>query len=79
MRTDREDGVIHHMYVPVDNFAESAANDLTHAALDPVAKIPEYKACAVAIEGVSPEVGEACAKAPEGGSLRSPSPRVAAA
>ena len=32
------------------HFVEAAANVLTHAALDPVAKIPEYKACAVAIE-----------------------------
>jgi predicted molibdopterin-dependent oxidoreductase YjgC len=32
------------------HFAEAAANMLTIAALDPVAKIPEYKACAVRIE-----------------------------
>jgi predicted molibdopterin-dependent oxidoreductase YjgC len=32
------------------HFAEAAANLLTHAALDPVAKIPEYKVCAVAVE-----------------------------
>jgi len=32
------------------HFAEAAANLLTNAALDPVAKIPEYKVCAVAIE-----------------------------
>jgi predicted molibdopterin-dependent oxidoreductase YjgC len=32
------------------HFAEAAANVLTHAALDPVAKIPEYKVCAVTIE-----------------------------
>ena len=31
------------------HFAESAANLLTNAALDPVAKIPEYKVCAVRI------------------------------
>jgi predicted molibdopterin-dependent oxidoreductase YjgC len=31
------------------HFAEAAANVLTHAALDPVAKIPEYKLCAVAV------------------------------
>ncbi len=29
------------------HFAESAANKLTNAALDPVSKIPEYKVCAV--------------------------------
>jgi formate dehydrogenase major subunit len=32
------------------HFAEAAADVLTHAALDPVAKIPEYKVCAVAVE-----------------------------
>jgi predicted molibdopterin-dependent oxidoreductase YjgC len=32
------------------HFAESAANVLTNPVLDPVAKIPEYKVCAVRIE-----------------------------
>jgi formate dehydrogenase (coenzyme F420) alpha subunit len=32
------------------HYAESAANKLTNSALDPVAKIPELKVCAVAIE-----------------------------
>jgi len=32
------------------HFAEAAANLLTNPALDPVAKIPEYKACAVRLE-----------------------------
>lgn len=32
------------------HFAESSANILTNAALDPVAKIPEYKVCAVKLE-----------------------------
>jgi formate dehydrogenase alpha subunit len=36
------------------HFVEAAANELTHAALDPVAKIPEYKVCAVALEAVRP-------------------------
>ena len=40
------------VFVPF-HFAEAAANVLTHAALDPVAKIPEYKVCAVAAESVS--------------------------
>lgn len=31
------------------HFAESAANTLTNAALDPIAKIPEYKVCAVSL------------------------------
>jgi len=34
------------------HFAESAANILTSPALDPIAKIPELKVCAVRIEGV---------------------------
>jgi formate dehydrogenase alpha subunit len=41
------------------HFAESAANLLTNAALDPVAKIPEYKVCAVKVEAVSSEGAEA--------------------
>jgi formate dehydrogenase alpha subunit len=32
------------------HFAESAANILTNAALDPVSKIPEFKVCAVRVE-----------------------------
>jgi formate dehydrogenase major subunit/formate dehydrogenase alpha subunit len=31
------------------HFPESPANELTLAALDPVAKIPEYKICAVKV------------------------------
>ncbi len=34
------------------HFAESAANILTTAAVDPVAKIPEYKVCAVKVEKI---------------------------
>lgn len=34
------------------HFPEAAANELTLAALDPVAKIPEYKVCAVRVEAV---------------------------
>ena len=34
------------------HFPEANANELTIAALDPVAKIPEYKVCAVAVEVV---------------------------
>jgi predicted molibdopterin-dependent oxidoreductase YjgC len=37
------------VFVPF-HFAESAANVLTNAAFDPVAKIPEYKVCAVRLE-----------------------------
>ena len=32
------------------HFPEASANELTLAALDPVAKIPEYKVCAVRVE-----------------------------
>ncbi len=35
------------------HFKEHAANLLTHNALDPIAKIPEYKACAVKIEKIT--------------------------
>jgi formate dehydrogenase alpha subunit len=37
------------LFIPF-HFAEAAANVLTSDALDPVAKIPEYKVCAVRIE-----------------------------
>jgi predicted molibdopterin-dependent oxidoreductase YjgC len=37
------------VFVPF-HFAESAANVLTNTALDPIAKIPEYKVCAVKLE-----------------------------
>jgi formate dehydrogenase alpha subunit len=36
------------VFIPF-HYANAAANKLTHAALDPVAKIPEYKVCAVRI------------------------------
>jgi formate dehydrogenase alpha subunit len=39
------------VFIPF-HFAEAAANALTNAALDPTAKIPEYKVCAVKIERV---------------------------
>jgi len=34
------------------HFLESRANILTNPALDPIAKIPEFKVCAVKIEKV---------------------------
>jgi formate dehydrogenase major subunit/formate dehydrogenase alpha subunit len=34
------------------HFPETSANELTIAALDPVAKIPEYKICAVRVERI---------------------------
>jgi len=39
------------MFMPF-HFAECAANRLTNNALDPIAKIPEYKACAVKVEKI---------------------------
>jgi predicted molibdopterin-dependent oxidoreductase YjgC len=37
------------VFIPF-HFAEAAANALTNAAVDPVAKIPEYKVCSVRVE-----------------------------
>jgi predicted molibdopterin-dependent oxidoreductase YjgC len=37
------------VFIPF-HFAEAAANKLTHSAIDPVAKIPEYKVSAVEVE-----------------------------
>jgi predicted molibdopterin-dependent oxidoreductase YjgC len=42
------------VFIPM-HFAEAAANLLTIDALDPLAKIPEYKACAVRIEPAAEE------------------------
>jgi formate dehydrogenase alpha subunit len=39
------------VFIPF-HYAEGAANVLTNAALDPIAKIPEYKVCAVRVEPV---------------------------
>ena len=39
------------VFIPF-HFAECAANLLTNPALDPVAKIPEFKVCAVAVESI---------------------------
>jgi predicted molibdopterin-dependent oxidoreductase YjgC len=36
------------------HFGESPTNVLTNPALDPVAKIPEYKVCAVRVEKIEP-------------------------
>ena len=47
--TDRiKPGVV---FIPF-HFAEAAANALTNGAFDPIAKIPEYKVCAVNVEEV---------------------------
>jgi predicted molibdopterin-dependent oxidoreductase YjgC len=40
------------VFIPF-HFFEVAANRLTHAALDPIGKIPEYKVCAVKLEPLS--------------------------
>jgi predicted molibdopterin-dependent oxidoreductase YjgC len=42
------------VFIPM-HFAEAAANLLTIDALDPLAKIPEYKACAVRVESAEKE------------------------
>ena len=42
------------------HFAESAANFLTNPVFDPVAKIPEFKACAVKVAKLTPVTCEAC-------------------
>lgn len=42
---------INEVFMPF-HYVECAANKLTHNALDPVAKIPEFKACAVRIEKI---------------------------
>jgi predicted molibdopterin-dependent oxidoreductase YjgC len=39
------------VFIPF-HYAEAAANVLTNAALDPIAKIPEYKVCAVSVQPV---------------------------
>jgi len=45
--TDRiKPGIV---FIPF-HYAEAAANTLTNAAIDPIAKIPEYKVCAVKVE-----------------------------
>jgi predicted molibdopterin-dependent oxidoreductase YjgC len=43
------------VFIPF-HFAEAAANLLTNDALDPEAKIPEFKACAVKVEISSEEL-----------------------
>jgi predicted molibdopterin-dependent oxidoreductase YjgC len=40
------------IFIPFVKLQESAANFLTNAAYDPTSKIPEYKVCAVRVEGV---------------------------
>jgi formate dehydrogenase alpha subunit len=39
------------VFIPF-HFAEAAANVLTNSAFDPIAKIPEYKVCAVRLEAI---------------------------
>ena len=52
-KTDRvPPGVV---FIPF-HFAEAAANALTNPALDPIAKIPEYKVCAVRLEALDTDV-----------------------
>jgi predicted molibdopterin-dependent oxidoreductase YjgC len=39
------------IFMPL-HFEEAAANLLTNAALDPISKTPEYKACGVRLEKI---------------------------
>jgi assimilatory nitrate reductase catalytic subunit len=41
--------------VPFHWGGEQSANRLTHAALDPISRMPEFKVCAVRAEGVPRE------------------------
>jgi len=47
------------VFVPFHWSGEGNANQLTIAALDPVSRIPEYKACAVRLDRAAPPKGEA--------------------
>jgi formate dehydrogenase alpha subunit len=44
------------VFIPF-HFFEAAANRLTHSALDPIGKTPEFKICAVKVEPLSASVG----------------------
>ena len=55
VRTIRLDTV----FVPFHWGGEGTANLLTHAVLDPVSRIPEFKACAVRVERIPPTQGDA--------------------
>ncbi len=46
------DGIPEKMLFMPFHFREAAANMLTNPALDPIAKIPEFKVCAATVEGV---------------------------
>ena len=46
------------IFVPFHWSGEGSANRLTIAALDPVSRIPEYKACAVRLDRAAPLTGE---------------------
>ena len=41
------------IFVPFVRLEKHAANFLTNAAFDPTSRIPEYKVCAVRIEGIN--------------------------
>ena len=51
-RTIREDTV----FVPFHWNGEQSANRLTHAALDPISRMPEFKVCAVRAERAPQEI-----------------------
>jgi anaerobic selenocysteine-containing dehydrogenase len=55
-----ESGMI---FIPF-HFVESAANVLTNPAFDPIAKIPEFKVCAVRVEKIEAKSGPSSVSAP---------------
>ena len=53
VRVRRDDGTPHGAVFMPFAYVEAAANLLTNAALDPFGKIPEFKYCAVAVQGIA--------------------------
>jgi len=59
------------VFVPF-HYAEAVVNRLTHAALDPISKIPEYKVCAVRMEKIGPAAESRPSALESGASAASP-------
>ncbi|MGE4330866.1 formate dehydrogenase subunit alpha [Diaphorobacter sp.] len=58
VRVRRDDGTPRGAVFMPFAYVEAAANLLTNAALDPFGKIPEFKYCAVAVQGIAPPQGQ---------------------
>ena len=58
VRVRRDDGTPRGAVFMPFAYVEAAANLLTNAALDPFGKIPEFKYCAVAVQGIAPLQGQ---------------------